>query len=159
MGGSELSSEAPGTVAAELSLRCIFPLGLNGAERLPAFQTATLASRSNQSAKWTHPLRSNFLGFRLERLQQLSEKFQYRSQTPAESGTIRFHAMSPLRVLRELRQSRPLKHDRASPTILCRIAHIPSARMRTEQFRPAITFRLSDYECRDEHFFSLFQVF
>jgi hypothetical protein len=29
----------------------------------------------------------------------------------------------------------------------------------SEQFRPAIVFRLSDHDCRDEHFFSLFQVF
>jgi len=52
--------------------------------------------------------------------------------------------------------------------ILCKIAHIPSdaqsalaesrsIRLRTEQFRSAIAFRLSDHVFRDEHFFSLFQ--
>jgi hypothetical protein len=30
--------------------------------------------------------------------------------------------------------------------------------LRTEQFRPVIAFQLSDDDCRDEHFFSLFQV-
>ncbi len=60
--------------------------------------------------------------------------------------------------------------DSARPGILCRIAHIPSdssisdcrevdlRRLRTEQFRPAIAFCLSDHDYRDEHFFSLFQV-
>ena len=65
---------------------------------------------------------------------------------------------------------RQLNDDRAKPVILCRIAHIPCGffrsaavkfdlfRLRTEQFRPAIAFRLSDHDGRDEHFFSLFQI-
>ena len=34
-----------------------------------------------------------------------------------------------------------------------------STTKRSEQFRPAIAFALSDHGDRDEHFFSLFQVF
>jgi hypothetical protein len=57
--------------------------------------------------------------------------------------------------------------------MLCRIAHIHLNFRRhlklgelrswrpngSEQFRSAIVFGLSDHEGRDEHFFSLFQVF
>ena len=35
---------------------------------------------------------------------------------------------------------------------------IRSCRWRTEQFRPSIAPRLGDHDCRDEQFFSLFQV-
>ena len=76
-----------------LFLRCISTLRLNGTERFSAFQTATLASRSNQPAKWTHPLRSNFLGLRLHCLQQLLKEFPYRGQTSAERRTIGFHSI------------------------------------------------------------------
>jgi hypothetical protein len=89
----------------------------------------------------------------------------------AESGTIRFHSISPLRSSRPIAADlRQLNDDRAKPVILCRIAHIPCGffdpaaekfdvfRLRTEQFRPAIAFRLSDHDGRDEHFFSLFQI-
>lgn len=66
-------------------------------------------------------------------------------------------------------------HNRTRRVILCWIAHIAKpTRIRhygrrlisarrpphgSEQFRPAILLRLSDHDARDEHFFSLFQVF
>jgi len=65
---------------------------------------------------------------------------------------------------------RKLNDDRTRLVILYRIAHIHSdssishcgeahlRRLRTEQFRPAIGFRLSDHDSRDDLFFSLFQV-
>jgi hypothetical protein len=46
-------------------------------------------------------------------------------------------------------------HSRVLHTALLRLI---CAVLRTEQLRPAITFRLSDHDSRDEHFFFLFQV-
>ena len=110
-------------------------------QRLAAFQTTRLVAWGDQPAKRAHPLRHETPVLRLCRCRHFGEPIPKPSaQTVAEALKVGCHCSTLYSFSGKWRLSCPglpsrsatglqrhflmIKHDRPSPTILCRIAHL-----------------------------------